>query len=391
MNYLADIAKRKQEHLFRARKIMYAKDHNQVNCDGNKVISFCSNDYLGLAVSEEIIDAIKLNLHQYGFGAGGAQLVSGYSSIHQKLEIDLANFFKQDRALLFSTGYMANLGVLTTLIVRYDIVLADQLCHASILDGIKFSRVSFRRFRHNDITHLRSLVTKCNTSRTGSRATIWIVTEGVFSVNGDISLLHEIATLKREYNNIRIIVDDSHGVGVLGENGRGVIEYWHVTNEIDLLISSFGKAFGGSGAFVVGSALLIEFLLQFSRPYIYTTALPHVAVAAMIVSMELISHGKSLREQLEKLIIYFRMQAKVCGLELVNPDVTPIQPLLFRDAAIARRIGEVLFARGFWVWAVVPPTVAPNTARLRFSLNVNHTRADIDALLQVLIEILQCI
>jgi 8-amino-7-oxononanoate synthase len=363
-------------HRYRSRLTQQAHCGREALIDGNRYLNFASNDYLGLANHPDVIEAFKRGANEFGVGSGASHLVSGHSQYHHALEEQLADFCQRPRALLFSTGYMANLGVLSALLTADDAVFEDKLNHASLLDGGLASGARFRRFLHADVA---SLEKQLSTSQARRKL---VVTDGVFSMDGDIAPLAEMARTARGHQ-AWLMVDDAHGVGVLGKNGRGVMEGLSEVEQPQILMATLGKAFGTFGAFVVGSEELIETLIQFSRSYIYTTALPPAVAAASLASLMLVREEHWRREKLNQLIEQFRQGAQQIGLPLLSSS-TPIQPLLIGSDEKVMAINELLRQRGFLVGAIRPPTVAPGSARLRITLSASHDESDIDALLAAL-------
>ena len=363
-------------HRYRSRLTQQAHCGREALVDGVRYLNFASNDYLGLANHPDVIEAFKRGANEFGVGSGASHLVSGHSQYHHALEELLADFCQRPRALLFSTGYMANLGVLSALLTADDAVFEDKLNHASLLDGGLASGARFRRFLHADVA---SLEKQLSTSQARRKL---IVTDGVFSMDGDIAPLAEMARTARGHQ-AWLMVDDAHGVGVLGKNGRGVIEDLSEAEQPQILMATLGKAFGTFGAFVVGSEELIETLIQFSRSYIYTTALPPAVAAASLASLMLVREEHWRREKLNQLIEQFRQGAQQIGLSLLSSS-TPIQPLLIGSDEKVMAINELLRQRGFLVGAIRPPTVAPGSARLRITVSASHDESDIDALLAAL-------
>lgn len=363
-------------HRYRSRLTQQAHCGREALIDGDRYLNFASNDYLGLANHPDVIEAFKRGANEFGVGSGASHLVSGHSQYHHALEEQLADFCQRPRALLFSTGYMANLGVLSALLTADDAVFEDKLNHASLLDGGLASGARFRRFLHADVA---SLEKQLSTSQARRKL---VVTDGVFSMDGDIAPLAEMARTARGHQ-AWLMVDDAHGVGVLGKNGRGVIEGLSEAEQPQILMATLGKAFGTFGAFVVGSEELIETLIQFSRSYIYTTALPPAVAAASLASLMLVREEHWRREKLNQLIEQFRQGARQIGLPLLSSS-TPIQPLLIGSDEKVMAINELLRQRGFLVGAIRPPTVAPGSARLRITLSASHDESDIDALLAAL-------
>lgn len=350
----------------------------RVVVDGRELLSFCSNDYLGLANDPRLVEAQCQAARQYGAGSGSAHLVSGHQRIHHELEERLAEFTGRERALLFSTGYMANLGIASALAGRGDHVFEDRLNHASLIDGGLLSGARFSRYPHRDVAALEK---KLLAPRDGAAL---VMTDGVFSMDGDIAPLKELATICERHDGF-LVVDDAHGIGVLGEGGRGSLESCGEP-DVPVLMGTLGKAFGSFGAFVAGNDALIETLINNARSYIYTTALPAAVAGASLAALDIIEGEPERRAHLQKLIARFRNGIAALPLELL-PSTTPIQPLLIGDAARAVSISEALFARGVLVTAIRPPTVPQGTARLRITLTATHTLADVEQLLATLADV----
>jgi 8-amino-7-oxononanoate synthase len=344
--------------------------------DGERLVDFSSNDYLGLARHPQTSAAMAACALRCGAGSGASHLVSGHGPEHARLEEELAAFTGRERALVFSTGYMANLAVMTTLAARGEQLLLDRLSHASLIDGARLSDAQLRRYAHADACEARRL---CS----GGRRTALIATDGLFSMDGDLAPLPELAQLAREAQ-AWLVVDDAHGLGVLGERGRGTLEHFGLgAEEVPVLIGTLGKALGSFGAFVAGSATLIEFLLQKARPYIYTTALPQPVAAATRAALALLGHDDTPRLRVRALTARFRSRAQAAGVPL-GASVTPIQPIVLGEAERALAAQRALRAAGFWVIAIRPPTVPEGSARLRVTLSAAHTEGEVDALVEAL-------
>ena len=368
----------KQDKLYRSRRIISSPQGVIVEMDGKSLINFSSNDYLGLANHPQVISAFKQATDNYGVGSGSAHLICGHSYSHHALEQELAGFTGRDRALLFSTGYMANLGVITALLGRGDAVFEDRLNHASLLDGGLLSTAKFKRYCHNDLEDLQHKISKVNTE---NRALI--VTDGVFSMDGDMADLPALAAVAKQ-NNAWLMVDDAHGFGVLGETGAGVIEKQGLTQQqVPVLMGTLGKGFGTFGAFVAGSDVLIETLIQKARSYVYTTAMPAAIAEATRASLKLVIKDNWRREKLNGLVKRFRVGAGQLGLALMNSD-SAIQPLLVGDSECAVQLSEMLLEQGFLVGAIRPPTVPKGQARLRVTFSANHNEQQVDQLLEAL-------
>jgi len=369
-----------QQHaqdLYRARITCEGMQGPLQICDGKQYLSFCSNDYLGLAADPRVAKTLREGTEQYGVGSGAAHLINGHTSAHHALEEELAEFTGRERALLFSTGYMANLGVMSALLARNDEVVADKLVHASLLDAAKLSGANLRRYQHVDMITLASRLEKQQSARR------LVVTDGVFSMDGDIAPLPKMIKLLNGEKNTAILLDDAHGMGVLGEQGRGCVEYFDCNSDVDILMGTLGKAFGTFGAFVAGSEALIETLIQSARSYIFTTAMPAAIAEATRASLKIVQNENDRREKLQSLITQFRIGAQQLGFHLMD-SMTPIQPLVVGDAEKATKMSKALAEKGILVSAIRPPTVPVGTARLRITLSAAHDETQVDKLLLAL-------
>lgn len=374
----AALAERRSQHRYRIRRTLESATGVSARVDGRDYLMFCSNDYLGLANHPKLVAAMQQGAADYGVGSGASHLVCGHSSAHHALEVKLAEFTGRDRALLFSTGYMANLGLITALVGRGDAVFEDRLNHASLLDGGLLSGARFQRFAHNNLEDLERRLSK---AEGGGRRLIAV--DAVFSMDGDQAPLPALAALADKHG-AWLMADDAHGFGVLGERGAGSAEQFQLTqNELPILMGTLGKALGCFGAFVAGSETLIESLIQFARPYIYTTAMPPAVAAANLAALELLGEESWRRAQLRDNIRQFRAGARQLALPLMASE-TAIQPLQIGADSDALALSEQLAARGILVSAIRPPTVPEGTARLRITLSATHTRAQIEQLLDAL-------
>ena len=368
---------RREEHLYRTRLNVASGCSSTLSVEGRSLINFCSNDYLGLAGHPDIGLALKQAADVYGTGSGASHLVSGHSVVHHKLEEQLAEYTGRPRALLFSTGYMANIGAINALIGRRDLVLQDQLNHASLLDGGRLSQADFQRYKHVDMASLEQRLEQSSAERK------LIVTDGVFSMDGNLAPLREISRLA-EKHSAWLMVDDAHGVGVLGQQGGGLVEELNMTVEqVPVLVGTLGKSFGTFGAFVAGSEALIETLIQFSRSYIYTTALPPAIAAATLASLKIVREESWRRDRLVQLVARFRRGAQQIGLQLAESN-TPIQPVLINNDEKVMQVGQQLRAAGFLVGAIRPPTVPVGTGRLRITFSADHSEEQVDQLVAAL-------
>ncbi len=373
-----ELRQRQAKGLYRRRRITETPQQPQMIIDGREVISFCSNDYLGLANHPSVVKAFQDTANIFGVGSGAAHLINGHTRNHHELEEALAEFTGRERSLLFSTGYMANLGLIQALVGPGDTVLADKLNHASLTDGALLSRARLHRYPHGD---MNLLLKRLKEAEAGEKL---IVTDAVFSMDGDFAPLPELAKLAQEYD-AWLMADDAHGLGVLGKTGAGSLEHYGLnTAEVPILMGTLGKAFGTAGAFIAGSEELIEHLIQSARTYIYTTAMPAALAAATLVSLKIIVTEPERRNCLHELVGYFQQKARQFDLKLL-PSNTPIQGIMLGDNLKALTVSERLFEQGFMVTAIRPPTVPAGTARLRITLSASHSEAQIDALIRSLL------
>lgn len=371
------LQERRRQQLYRQRITLESAQARQLIVDGKRYLGFCSNDYLGLANHPKVRAAFVTACERYGVGSGASHLVCGHSAEHHALEAELADFLGRERALLFSSGYMANLGVVNALLDKSDAVFEDKLNHASLLDAGQLSGANFQRFLHNDLASLGKKLTK------SAAAKKLIVVDGVFSMDGDLAELPQLAHLADQHKAI-LMVDDAHGFGCLGTHGRGVIEHFALDQDaVPVLMCTLGKALGCFGAVVSGSGSLIEYLIQFARTYVYTTALPPALAAATRASLALLREEAWRRDHLNALIKEFRSLAQQAELPLMESQ-TAIQPLLVGSADAALRLSEQLKERGILISAIRPPTVPPGTARLRITLSADHSLDDVNHLVAVL-------
>jgi len=341
--------------------------------DGRELIDFSSNDYLGFARHPALARALAESAAHAGAGSGASHLITGHGAEHARLEEELAAFTQRERALLFSTGYMANLAVITALAGRGERVVLDRLCHASLIDGARLSGATLVRYAHAAAAEAARLVAD------DPEHTVLLATDGVFSMDGDLAPLPELARCARRHG-LWLVVDDAHGLGVLGARGGGVLEHFGLGSDAaPVLVGTLGKAFGSFGAFVAGSAALIELLIQKARTYLYTTALPEPVAAATRAALALIGRASGRRERLAALVTRFRAAAHAAGVPL-GSSTTPIQPVLLGSPAAALAAQRHLAAAGYWVVAIRPPTVPVGCARLRITLSATHTEAQVDAL-----------
>ncbi len=381
------LQQRHRMNQWRQRQTFQGPQRAQLILNGQPLLNFCSNDYLGLA--ETGADDLQRAAQQWGLGSGASHLVCGHSQAHHDLECALAHHTGYPRALLFSTGYMANLGCLQALTQKGDLILEDKLNHASLIDGAVLSRADFQRYHHGDYTHLEQrLLTHRERSHkaTDSNGLSLVVSDSIFSMDGDLADLSQLASLCQHHES-QLMVDDAHGFGVIGEQGAGARSAFNLTqDELPVYVGTLGKALGGFGAFVAGSDELIDYLIQFARPYIYTTALPPAVADAMLGNLSRLQDGQR-QGQLNQHIQYFRTQADKLGIPVMASQ-SPIQPIMIGTESEALRISRMLRERGLLVTAIRPPTVPAGTSRLRITLTAAHSIDHIDQLLSALDELI---
>jgi 8-amino-7-oxononanoate synthase len=367
--------------LLRSRRTLTSPQSPHIVVDGKPYLAFCSNDYLGLANHPRLISALQQGAQQWGVGAGAAHLVSGHFEAHHQLEQQLASFVGKPAALLFSTGYMANLGVVQALLGKGDTVFADKLNHASLNDAMQLSRAAVKRYRHGDMVQLAQLLAQTQGGRK------LVITDAVFSMDGDIAPLRELLALCEEHD-AWLYVDDAHGFGVLGAQGRGSLAHFGIASERIIYMATLGKAASVSGAFVVAEQVVIDTLVNHAHSYVYTTATPPCLSVALLQSLQLIEQGDGLRTHLHSLIAQLRNGLSDLPWQLMPSD-TAIQPLLIGDNKQTLSLSEKLRERGIWVAAIRPPTVPQGTARLRITLSAAHSEADVAELIGALHELAQ--
>ncbi|MEW7997218.1 MAG: 8-amino-7-oxononanoate synthase [Candidatus Thiodiazotropha endolucinida] len=371
------LQKRRHDGLYRSRRVVSTAQQPELVVDGKRVIAFCSNDYLGLANHPEVVEAMQRAAGNYGVGSGAAHLITGHSNSHHRLEEALAEYTGRPRALLFSTGYMANIGVISALLKQGDRLFEDRLNHASLLDAGQLTRARMQRYRHADPESLRSQL------KGSEEGQALIATDGVFSMDGDLAPLPSLVELARRHQ-AWLMVDDAHGLGVLGEEGGGILSHFDLySDDVPILMGTLGKGFGTYGAFVAGSEELIETLIQHARSYIYTTAPPAALAEATLVSLRLARQETWRRERLQDLIARFRQSVRQIGLPLLD-SMTPIQPILAGSSHQAVAWSRLLEKQSVLVSAIRPPTVPDGSARLRITLSANHTDRQLDRLLDAL-------
>ena len=362
--------------LSRHRRLLDSPQAEYIVANDKHFLSFCSNDYLGLANRPELIAAMQQAAGDSGVGSGASNLITGHHRYHDELEKKLAQFVKMPAALLFSTGYMANIGAISALMGREDAVFADKLNHACLNDGAILSRAMFNRFAHNDVAMLEKQLKASSAKRK------LVAVDAVFSMDGDIAPLPAYLGLCEQYDAY-LYIDDAHGFGVLGEHGRGSLSYFGLQSPRIIMMATLGKAAGVAGAFVAGEQVVIDYLIQKARSYVYSTPAPPALSATLAASLNLIENGDDLRTHLQHLIATLKQNLKLKNWKLW-PSETAVQPLVVGSNHDALRLSEHLQAQGILVPAIRPPTVPINTARLRISLSAAHSEADVLKLVQAI-------
>jgi 8-amino-7-oxononanoate synthase len=382
--FAASIIELAKADALRTRRIVESAQDPRLTIDGRDYLAFASNDYLGLANNPRLIAAAKNSIDRYGIGAGASHMVSGHMAPHHDLEIALARFMGMDSALYFGSGYAANLGILTSLAARGDHIFADKLNHACLNDGALLSNANFHRYAHGDLDKLRSLLAASanNGSNTARRL---VVTDAVFSMDGDIAGLPALLKIAEEFDAL-LVIDDAHGFGVLGKNGRGSLEHFGLKSDHIVYMATLGKAAGVYGAFVAGQRDVMEWILQTARTYLFSTATPPMIASALIKSLKIIDEDRARRTHLHELIKTFTSSLKLKNCTLKFSE-TAIQAIIVGENNRALYFANELKMRGIWVPAIRPPTVPTGTARLRVSLNAGHTKADVMELVAALTEI----
>jgi len=377
----AQLAERKAQGLYRQTRTTQGQQGRYIEIDGKRYLNFSSNDYLGLASDPELISAWQKGADLYGVGSGGSLLVTGYNQAHQDLNEQLKSWLGVDALALYSSGYSANQAIIKLLMDKNGLLLQDRLNHASLMEAGSLSPAKMCRFKHNDMAHLETLLNKQQNPNS------LIISEGVFSMDGDTAPIAPLIN-KTDHHNAWLMIDDAHGLGVLGEKGRGsIVDAGRANNEAQIYMATFGKALGVGGAFVAGSQSFIDYLTNFSKPYIYTTGLPPAMAYTIGCAATMAEKQQWRRDKLMQLISDFRQLAARHDIEL-GESQTAIQPLIIGDSKKAVQIADQLKALGFWVTAIRPPTVPVNTARLRLTITTSHEKQDIENLINAIATIL---
>lgn len=379
------LAERHFRHLYRRSLLREPGYGLEQVFDGHSRVNFCSNDYLGLSQHPDVVAALIKGAEKYGAGSGASHLVTGHCRVHTQLCEELADFCGRDHVMLFSTGYMANVGVINALTRPGDLVCQDALNHASLLDGGWLSRADTQRYAHADLDSVTCMLDEFDRKRSEENMAL-LVTDGVFSMDGDCAPLTALADVARRRAAV-MMVDDAHGMGCLGPDGRGVVAQAGLTQQqVPVLVGTFGKAFGTAGAFVAGSEQLIDYLTQFARTYVFTTAMSPALAEATRTSLNILRQEHWRRERLASLVERFRATAQTLGLRLVASQ-SPVQALIVGDAAIAMHVSQLFRRRGLQISAIRPPTVPVGQSRLRITLSAAHTDAHMHRLLEALTEV----
>ncbi len=381
MKYISDeLIKIKESGLYRDLKAVENAQDTHIEIEGKTYLSFCSNNYLGLANHPSVVKAVKNAVEEYGWGAGASRLVSGNMTLHETLERVISEFKRKEATIVFPTGYMANLGAISTLVSRGDLVVCDKLNHASIIDGCRLSGADFRVYAHCNMEKLENILKK--SSKYNRKL---IVTDSVFSMDGDLAPLPDLVTIATKYSAM-LMVDEAHGTGVFGQNGRGVVEHFNLIKEVDVVMGTLSKAIGSLGGYVSGNIDLICYLRNKARSFMYTTALPPAVCAASIAGIRLIQEDPSMRESLWNNVHLIKDKLKMLNLNMISSE-SQIIPILIGDTQKAVEISKLLYEKGILIPAIRPPTVPANSSRLRMTVMSSHTQRDLDRLLDVLSEV----
>ncbi|WP_409439451.1 aminotransferase class I/II-fold pyridoxal phosphate-dependent enzyme [Psychromonas sp. GE-S-Ul-11] len=371
-SFISDqLTQQKAQHLYRKAVPVTGKQGRYIEVNGKSFVNFSSNDYLGLASEPALINAWKKGADLFGIGSGGSYLVTGYNQVHHDVIEQLKSWLNVDAISLFNSGYSANQAMIKLLLTKDDLLIQDKLNHASLMEAGIYSQAKMQRFKHNDMTHLSHVLSQ--NIQTDNKL---IISEGVFSMDGDTAPIAALNSLAKQ-NNAWLMIDDAHGIGVLGKNGQGSVAHANQHQpDIDIYMATFGKALGVGGALVAGSTELIEFVNNFSKPYVYSTGLPPAMVYCIGEAAKLAEYQQWRRDHLSELIAYFKDLSYQYDIPLM-PSNTAIQPILMGSSEQALHTSLWLKKQGIWTTAIRPPTVPRHAARLRVTLTVNHHKSDI--------------
>jgi 8-amino-7-oxononanoate synthase len=382
MKYISDeLIRIKESGLYRELRVVENAQDTHIEIEGKTFLSFCSNNYLGLANHPSVVKAVKDAVGKYGWGAGASRLVSGNMTLHEKLENEISKFKRKESTIVFPTGYMANIGAISTLVSKGDLVICDKLNHASIIDGCRLSGADFRVYAHCNMEKLENILKK--SSKYNRKL---IVTDSVFSMDGDLAPLPDIVRIATKHKAM-VMVDEAHGTGVFGKNGRGVVEHFNMNKEVNIVMGTLSKAIGSLGGYVSGDIVLINYLRNKARPFMYTTALPPAVCAASIAGINLIQEDPSMRESLWYNVRFIKDKLRSLNINMISSE-SQIIPILIGDAQKAVEISKFLYKRGILIPAIRPPTVPANSSRLRMTVMSSHTQEDLVSLFEVLSEVL---
>lgn len=377
-----EIALLKQQHLYRSLTVRESPHvAGKVQIGGRQLINFGSNDYLGLSASQRLVDAVKANAGYVGWGSAASPLVHGRGTLHQRLEDELARFEHTAAALTFTSGFAANVGAITSLVGQPDVIFSDEKNHASIIDGCRLSRARICVYRHADTEHLK----QCLEEHVASARRSLIVTDGLFSMDGDLAPLPDIVRLAREHGSM-LLVDEAHATGVFGKHGRGVSEYLGVHDQVDILVGTLSKSLGCHGGFVAGSASLIDWMINRARSYIFSTAVPDATCMAAVEAIHLVDEMRDERRRLLETASRLRQRLSASGFD-VGRSASQIIPVILGDPNRVVEARELLLEAGYFVPAIRPPAVGPGQSMLRISLNTMHTDDMINGLVDALVEL----
>ncbi len=383
MKYISDeLLKIKESGLYRELKVIENTQNTHIEIEGKTYLSFCSNNYLGLANHPSVVKAVKDAVEEYGWGAGASRLVSGNMTMHETLEKVISGFKGKEASIIFPTGYMANLGAISSLVSRGDLIVCDKLNHASIIDGCRLSGADFRVYAHRNMEKLESILKK--SSKYNRKL---IVTDSVFSMDGDLAPLPDLVKIAAKYDAM-LMVDEAHGTGVFGQNGRGVVEYFNLNKEVDIVMGTLSKAIGSLGGYVSGDIDLINYLRNKARSFMYTTALPPAVCAASIAGIKLIQEDPSMRESLWNNVRFIKDKLRAINFNIISSE-SQIIPILIGDTQKSVEISKLLYENGILIPAIRPPTVPSNSSRLRMTVMSLHTKEDLESLYNVFREIVR--
>lgn len=367
-----ELANIKEHGLYKSERIILTPQSSHIKVKEGEVINFCANNYLGLSSNAQIIEAAKKGLDEYGYGMSSVRFICGTQSIHKKLEQKIAEFFKTDDTILYSSCFDANGGLFETILTPDDTIISDELNHASIIDGVRLCKAERRRYKHASMEDLEKTLKETIEKRINL-----IATDGVFSMDGDLAPLDKICELSEKYEAL-VMIDDSHATGFVGKTGRGTAEHFNVLDKIDIITSTMGKALGGaSGGFTTGRKEIIEYLRQRSRPYLFSNSLAPPIVTASIAAFDLLTETTELRDKLEQNTLYFRQKIKDAGFQ-IKEGIHPIVPIMLGEAKLASDIADDLLKQGIYVIGFSYPVVPKGQARIRVQLSALHTKEQID-------------